>query len=86
MSSMQFSLIHPKAAPDLQEQPLENSNSAASKIRTLPKSIQPPPAAETCKGMLILAKSGLRNRGMLCLQKILRLSLLQLSQPPPPNC
>lgn len=58
---MQFSLIHPKAAPDLQEQPLENSNSAAGKIRTLPKSIQPPPAAETCKGMLILAKSGLRN-------------------------
>ena len=59
---IQFSLICPKpsvsdVAP--KEMPLESH--AASKVRILPKSILPLPAAEPSQGMQILANSGLRN-------------------------
>lgn len=55
-----FALIHPKkSVEDVESKELLPES---NKVRILPKSVQPIPAAEPSQGMQILANSGLRNR------------------------
>lgn len=59
---MKFSLIYPKpSVSDVAQKEMPLESHVASKVRILPKSIQPLPAAEPSQGMQILANSGLCN-------------------------
>ncbi len=59
--NMQFALIHPKPSVSGEAHKEMTQSLVSSKVRILPKSMQPLPAAQPSKGVLILAKSGLRN-------------------------